>query len=638
MDVAGLQATIEAAFETRDTIGPATGGSAREAVEEALDALDRGELRVAEKRNGKWAVNEWLKKAVLLSFRLNDMEVIEGGPGGATWWDKVPSKFKGWGENRFRAAGFRAVPGCVVRRSAYIAPGVVLMPSFVNLGAYVDSGTMVDTWATVGSCAQIGKSCHISGGAGIGGVLEPLQASPVVIEDNCFIGARAEVAEGVDRRGGLGDLDGRLSGRLHQDHRSLERRGLPGPGPGLFRRRSRHAAGPRAARRFAWPRPLLRRHREARGRTHAPEDLDQRAAPRLMSTVDPVELTQALVRCPTVTPDAGSALDLLERTLRPLGFDCRRRSFEEPGRAAVENLAAKLGGGGPHLAFCGHVDVVPPGDLARWSVDPFAGEIQDGRLYGRGAADMKSGIAAFVAAASRLAPELGAKGCALTLLITGDEEGDAVNGTRKLLDWVAQAGERFDACLVGEPTCPERLGEMAKIGRRGSLTGELRVLGRQGHTAYPQRADNAAHRAVAMLAALLAEPIDEGTSWFQPSNLQVTSIDIGNPASNVVPGAARARFNIRYNDLQTAASLERWLRERLDRQGGGYELELSSSGDAFLTEPGPAERSSCRQRRGGDGRAARAQHVGRHLGCPLRPPLLPRHRVRYRGLDHAPGR
>ncbi len=197
MDVAGLQATIEAAFETRDTIGPATGGSAREAVEEALDALDRGELRVAEKSNGKWAVNEWLKKAVLLSFRLNDMEVIEGGPGGATWWDKVPSKFNGWGENRFRAAGFRAVPGCIVRRSAYIAPGVVLMPSFVNLGAYVDSGTMIDTWATVGSCAQIGKSCHISGGAGIGGVLEPLQASPVVIEDNCFIGARAEVAEGV---------------------------------------------------------------------------------------------------------------------------------------------------------------------------------------------------------------------------------------------------------------------------------------------------------------------------------------------------------------------------------------------------------------------------------------------------------
>jgi 2,3,4,5-tetrahydropyridine-2-carboxylate N-succinyltransferase len=197
MDLAGLQATIEAAFETRETIGPATGGAAREAVEAALGALDRGELRVAQRSNGKWAVNEWLKKAVLLSFRLSDMEVIEGGPGGATWWDKVPSKFAGWDAARFREAGFRAVPGCVVRRSAYIAPGVVLMPSFVNLGAYVDSGTMVDTWATVGSCAQIGKSCHISGGAGIGGVLEPLQASPVVIEDNCFIGARAEVAEGV---------------------------------------------------------------------------------------------------------------------------------------------------------------------------------------------------------------------------------------------------------------------------------------------------------------------------------------------------------------------------------------------------------------------------------------------------------
>jgi succinyl-diaminopimelate desuccinylase len=303
--------------------------------------------------------------------------------------------------------------------------------------------------------------------------------------------------------------------------------------------------------------------------------------------VDPVELTRALVRCPTVTPDAGPALDLLERTLQPLGFECRRQTFEEPGEAAVENLAAKLGGGRPHLAFCGHLDVVPPGDPARWSVDPFGGEIRDGRLYGRGAADMKSGVAAFVAAASRLAPEILAKGCALTLLLTGDEEGVAVNGTRKLLDWVTAAGNRFDACLVGEPTCPERLGEMAKVGRRGSLTGELRVLGRQGHTAYPQRADNAAHRAVAMLGALLAEPIDEGSSWFQPSSLQLTSIDIGNVASNVVPGMARVRFNIRYNDLQTVGSLERWLCQRLDREGARYELELRSSGDAFLTEPGP---------------------------------------------------
>src|SRR5215217_264407 len=202
MSTPDLAATIDAAWEDRANIGPATTGPVRDAVEEALRQLDSGEARVAEKANGAWHVNQWLKKAVLLSFRLNDMTVIQGGPGTATWWDKVPSKFEGWGENRFKAAGFRAVPNATVRRGAFIAPGVVLMPSFVNLGAYVDENTMVDTWATVGSCAQIGKNCHISGGAGIGGVLEPLQANPVVIEDHCFIGARAEVAEGVVVRTG----------------------------------------------------------------------------------------------------------------------------------------------------------------------------------------------------------------------------------------------------------------------------------------------------------------------------------------------------------------------------------------------------------------------------------------------------
>jgi 2,3,4,5-tetrahydropyridine-2-carboxylate N-succinyltransferase len=203
MPHADLAKTIDDAFEQREGIGPATKGAVREAVEAALDLLDRGEARVAERgANGDWKVNQWLKKAVLLSFRLNDMSIIPGGPGRASWWDKVPSKFDAWGENRFRDAGFRAVPGAIVRRSAYIAPGVVLMPSFVNLGAYVDQGTMVDTWATVGSCAQIGKNCHISGGAGIGGVLEPLQAGPVIVEDNCFIGARSEVAEGVMVREG----------------------------------------------------------------------------------------------------------------------------------------------------------------------------------------------------------------------------------------------------------------------------------------------------------------------------------------------------------------------------------------------------------------------------------------------------
>ncbi len=198
MTDAELEAAINEAWEGRDGVSPATTGAVRAAVEAALDALDCGRLRVATHSDGRWQVHQWLKKAVLLSFRLNDMTVIPGGPGEtASWWDKVPSKFDGWNAARFREAGFRAVPNCIVRRSAYVAPGVVLMPSFVNVGAYVGSGTMIDTWATVGSCAQIGRNCHISGGVGIGGVLEPVQAGPVIIEDNCFIGARSEVAEGV---------------------------------------------------------------------------------------------------------------------------------------------------------------------------------------------------------------------------------------------------------------------------------------------------------------------------------------------------------------------------------------------------------------------------------------------------------
>ena len=252
-----LHAAIDAAWDRRDEITPATGGPVREAVEETLDALDSGRLRVAEKVDGAWHVHQWAKKAVLLSFRLNDMAIIPGGPGGDTpWFDKVPSKFAGWGDNRFRAAGFRAVPNCVVRRSAYIAPNVVLMPCFVNLGAHIDSGTMVDTWATVGSCAQIGRDCHISGGAGIGGVLEPLQAGPVIIEDNCFIGARSEVAEGVIVETGsvlsMGVYIGastkivdRATGEVHYGRvpaysvvvpGTLPGRSLPdgSPGPGLY--------------------------------------------------------------------------------------------------------------------------------------------------------------------------------------------------------------------------------------------------------------------------------------------------------------------------------------------------------------------------------------------------------------------
>ena len=200
MSLPALESTVNTAFDARDGISTATKGEIREAVDHALALLDKGEMRVAEREaSGKWKVNQWLKKALLLSFRLNDMTAIPGGPGKAAWWDKVDSKFKGWNAARFRQAGFRAVPNCVVRRSAYIAPGVVLMPCFVNLGAYVDAGSMIDTWATVGSCAQIGKNCHISGGAGIGGVLEPLQAGPVIIEDNCFIGASTRI---VDRQSG----------------------------------------------------------------------------------------------------------------------------------------------------------------------------------------------------------------------------------------------------------------------------------------------------------------------------------------------------------------------------------------------------------------------------------------------------
>jgi 2,3,4,5-tetrahydropyridine-2-carboxylate N-succinyltransferase len=257
MSTAELEKTIEAAFAARDKVGPSTKGAVRDAVEAALELLDRGDARVAERQpDGKWQVNQWLKQAVLLSFRLNDMSLIPGGPGQASWWDKVPSKFDGWGDNRFRAAGFRAVPGSVVRRSAYIAPSVVLMPCFVNVGAHVGERTMIDTWATVGSCAQVGKDCHISGGAGIAGVLEPLQVEPVIIEDKCFIGARAEVAEGVIVREGsvlsMGVYIGastkivnRATGKIYQGEvppysvvvsGTLPGKNLPdgSPGPGLY--------------------------------------------------------------------------------------------------------------------------------------------------------------------------------------------------------------------------------------------------------------------------------------------------------------------------------------------------------------------------------------------------------------------
>ena len=278
-DLASLERTVEKAFEEREAISVGTRGEVREAVEAALDLLDRGQARVAERQaDGKWKVNQWLKKAVLLSFRLNPMEIIKGGPGEAVWWDKVPSKFNGWSANEFEKAGFRAVPSSIVRRSAYIAPGAVLMPSFVNLGAYVDSGTMVDTWASVGSCAQIGKNVHLSGGVGIGGVLEPMQAGPTIIEDNCFIGARSEVVEGCIVREGSVLGHGRLHRPVDQDRRPRDRRSVLRRGAGQFRGRRGLPAGQAAAERRAGPEPLLRRYRQARRREDPFEDIDQRAS------------------------------------------------------------------------------------------------------------------------------------------------------------------------------------------------------------------------------------------------------------------------------------------------------------------------------------------------------------------------
>ena len=300
----------------------------------------------------------------------------------------------------------------------------------------------------------------------------------------------------------------------------------------------------------------------------------------------PLALAQALIRCESVTPADGGALDVLQGALQTLGFTCHRLPFEEPGTATVDNLYARRGEGRPNFCFAGHTDVVPTGALADWSREPFAAHVEDGVLYGRGASDMKGAIAAFVAAVARFGAA-GTGAGSISLLITGDEEGPAINGTRKVLDWLAARGETLDVCLVGEPTNPEEIGEMVKIGRRGSLNGTLRVTGRQGHVAYPTLADNPLPRLVALLNALLALKLDEGTDHFQPSRLELTSIDVGNAATNVIPGTATARFNVRFNDRHTGASLEHTIRACLDAVGEPYELATEVSGEAFLTPPGP---------------------------------------------------
>ncbi len=310
--------------------------------------------------------------------------------------------------------------------------------------------------------------------------------------------------------------------------------------------------------------------------------------------IDAVALARDLIRCPSVTPRDAGALGVLEQALGPLGFECHRLRFGE-GPEAVENLYARIGRAGRNFCFAGHTDVVPAGDEKGWSVGPFEARVSNGMLFGRGAADMKGAVACMVAAAARFLARRGADfGGAISLLITGDEEGAAVNGTKRVLQWLAARGERLDACLVGEPTSADRLGDMVKIGRRGGLHGRLTAHGVQGHSAYPRLADNAAHRLVRMLAAAMAEPLDEGTAQFEPSSLQVTTIDVGNPAANVIPARASAAFNVRFNDLQTPAGIEHWLRRRFDEVGGGYDLSITVSGEAFYNPPGPLSDLVCR--------------------------------------------
>jgi len=306
----------------------------------------------------------------------------------------------------------------------------------------------------------------------------------------------------------------------------------------------------------------------------------------MIELTDPVALTQALVRCPSITPEDAGALDVVEGALARLGFRCQRLTFEAPGTAPVANLYARRGSAGPHIAFAGHTDVVPPGDPSAWHAAPFAAEIVAGHVHGRGAVDMKGAIACFVAAVARL-PDEGRRAGSISCLITGDEEGPAVNGTQKLLSWMRQQGELPDACLVGEPTNPQHIGETIKIGRRGSMTGRLTVDGVQGHVAYPERADNPIPRLLRLLDALTREPLDAGSAHFQPSGLQITTVDVGNPASNVIPATARATFNIRFNDCHTAESLEARLRARLGPVEASYDLAISTSGEAFVTAPGP---------------------------------------------------
>ena len=297
-----------------------------------------------------------------------------------------------------------------------------------------------------------------------------------------------------------------------------------------------------------------------------------------------VDLAQRLIRCPSVTPAEGGAIDLLEAELSAIGFACTRLPFGE-GNDRIDNLFARYGSAAPHVCFAGHTDVVPVGDAAAWTRDPFGGDIVGGALFGRGAADMKGGVAAFVAAAAAVIE--GGIGGSVSLLITGDEEGDAVNGTVRMVEWAMANDQIPDMCVVGEPTNPDALGDMIKNGRRGSLSGHLVVTGRQGHVAYPHLADNPLTRLVAMLAPVNGTELDGGTPHFLPSAANVTTIDVGNPATNIIPARAEAKFNIRFNTEHSADSLRGWLEEHFTRVGGDWHAQWKANADPFITDPGP---------------------------------------------------
>jgi succinyl-diaminopimelate desuccinylase len=306
----------------------------------------------------------------------------------------------------------------------------------------------------------------------------------------------------------------------------------------------------------------------------------------MIAAIDPIELTRALVRRPSVTPADEGALNVVAEALAPLGFKIERLRFEAAGTAPIDNLYARRGDGGRHFCFAGHTDVVPTGPESDWSAPPFGAALKDGFVWGRGSADMKGAIAAFIAAAERVISSGAAERHSISLLITGDEEGPAINGTKKVLAHLAARGEKIDGCLVGEPSSVARLGDTIKVGRRGSMNCRIEVIGKQGHVAYPDRAANPVHALGAMIGALTS-PLDRGFEHFQPSSLQVTDLDVGNHAPNVIPASARARFNIRFNPNWTGATLEASLRERLDavatKFGVAHALQVAVSGDVFLT-------------------------------------------------------